>query len=111
MDLMGPSIEDLFDKTFRMFSLKTVLMIMDQMIRRIEYIHSRRILHRDIKPHNFCLGTNKTANKIYLIDFGLAKKFMDKDGTHKPYREDRGLTGTARYASINAHMGIEQCSH
>ena len=110
MDLMGPSLEALFNQTLRKFSLKTVLILMDQMIQRIEYIHSRPFLHRDIKPDNFCVGLNKTSHKIFLLDFGLAKRYIQKDGRHIPYREGKNLTGTARYASINTHLGIEQCN-
>jgi casein kinase 1 len=108
MDLMGPSLESLFNQTLRKFSLKTVLMLIDQMIQRIEYIHSRNFLHRDIKPDNFCVGLNKTAHKIFLLDFGLAKRYIQKEGKHIPYREGKNLTGTARYASINTHLGVEQ---
>ena len=108
MDLMGPSLESLFNQTLRKFSLKSVLMLIDQMIQRIEYIHSRNFLHRDIKPDNFCIGLNKTAHKIFLLDFGLAKRYITKEGKHIPYREGKNLTGTARYASINTHLGVEQ---
>lgn len=83
-------------------------MIADQMIKRIEYIHSRRIIHRDIKPDNFTIGDGKNAHRIFIIDFGLAKKYMSSKGEHIKYREGKGLTGTARYASINTHLGIEQ---
>jgi casein kinase 1 len=109
MDLMGSSLEDIFDKTLRKFSLKTVLMLADQMISRIEYIHNRHFIHRDIKPDNFCIGLNKTAHKIFILDFGLAKRYIDRSGKHIPYKEGKNLTGTARYASINTHIGIEQC--
>jgi len=78
------------------------------MLTRIEYVHSRHFLHRDIKPDNFLMGTGKKASKVYLIDFGLAKRYIGKDGKHIPYRENKNLTGTARYASINTHIGIEQ---
>lgn len=103
MDLMGPSLRDLFNETFRKFSLKTVLMIIDQMISRVEYLHKKKILHRDIKPDNFCIGLNKTAHKIFLIDLGLSQKYVKRDGKHIPYADNKSFTGTARYASINTH--------
>jgi casein kinase 1/casein kinase 1 epsilon len=108
MDLLGKSLEKLFTDCGRKFSLKTVLMIADQMIKRVEYIHSRRIIHRDIKPDNFAIGVNKNSHRIFIIDFGLAKKYMSSNGTHIRYKEGKSLTGTARYASISTHLGIEQ---
>ncbi|VDP12314.1 unnamed protein product [Onchocerca flexuosa] len=99
MDLLGPSLEDLFNFCSRRFTMKTVLMLADQMIGRIEYVH----------PDNFMMGIGRHCNKLFLIDFGLAKKYRDsRTRAHIPYREDKNLTGTARYASINAHLGIEQ---
>uniref|UniRef100_A0A1A9WFW3 non-specific serine/threonine protein kinase n=1 Tax=Glossina brevipalpis TaxID=37001 RepID=A0A1A9WFW3_9MUSC len=109
MDLLGPSLEDLFNFCTRHFTIKTVLMLVDQMIGRLEFIHLKCFIHRDIKPDNFLMGIGRHCNKLFLIDFGLAKKYRDpQTRVHIPYREDKNLTGTARYASINAHLGIEQ---
>lgn len=85
-------------------------MLADQLLSRMEIIHTKCYLHRDIKPDNFLLGrTNETHNLIHVIDFGLAKLYKEpRTHKHIPYREGKNLTGTARYASINTHLGIEQ---
>ncbi|KAG5445681.1 Casein kinase I isoform alpha [Clonorchis sinensis] len=109
MDLLGPSLEDLFTFCGRRFTMKTVLTLAEQMLWRIDYIHNKSLIHRDIKPDNFLMGIGPHCNRVFLVDFGLAKKYRDhRSRCHIAYREDKNLTGTARYASINAHAGIEQ---
>lgn len=109
MERLGNDLEKYVRLCGGRFSLHTVLQIADQAIRRLEYIHERSLLHRDIKPENFLLGQGAHASIIHLVDFGLAKQYRDpRTHCHIMYREGKRLTGTPRYASINAHLGIEQ---
>lgn len=109
IDLLGPSLEDLFCFMQRKFSIGTVLKLGEQMVARIQFVHERHYLHRDVKPDNFLMGVGKRAHHVYVIDFGLAKKYRDpKTNKHIPAKEGKALTGTARYASINTHVGLEQ---
>ena len=109
MELLGQNLEDLFNFCTRNFTLKTILMISIQLIERIKHIHDNHYVHRDIKPENFLIGKGQTEQTIYIIDFGLAKRYRDEHTRiHIPLKENRNLTGTARYASCNAHNGLEQ---
>ena len=108
MELLGPSLEDLFDICHNKFSLKTILSLGDQMLCRIEFLHSMNLIHRDIKPDNFLMGLNENKSTVYICDFGLCKMFKDQNGQHIPFKEGKSLTGTSRYASINSHLGYEQ---
>jgi serine/threonine protein kinase len=115
MELLFKSLEDLFQDCGGKFSLKTVCMLADQMVikflikdklTRIEFVHNKHIIHRDVKPDNFVMGTDNNMDMLYLIDFGLAKKFRSsKNGQHIKFTSNKKLTGTARYASINALKG------
>lgn len=107
--LLDKSLENLFSESHGNFNLKDISMIGIQVLDRLEYIHSKNIIHRDIKPDNFVIGKNNNKNIIYIIDFGLAKKYRNSETLeHIPYRMTKRLTGTARFASVNALKGGEQ---
>jgi serine/threonine protein kinase len=112
-DLLGPNLEDLFRYCGNRFSMKTTLMLMDQLLRQVESLHATGHHHRDIKPENFLLGTGKRGNVVYMTDLGLAsyrqttEKRAVLQGAAKPPRPS--LIGTCRYASINGHMDVGKC--
>jgi len=109
MEYLGPTIQNLFDVCRGRFSLKTVLMLADQMISRLELVHSRRLLYRDLKPDNFAMGAGSRSNIVYLFDFGLAKLFTNPPVIdHIPYRTGLGIIGNKPFASLNMHLGREQ---
>lgn len=107
MDILGKSLEALFEECGRKFSLPTVLMIAEQLISRIETIHKKSLIHRDIKPDNFLIGRGAQNKTVFAVDFGLSKLYMDpKSNRHISYKEGKNLIGTVRYASLYTHMGI-----
>lgn len=109
MTRLGPSLEQLFKTSGRRFSVETTVMLAEQMLDRIEFVHSCGILHRDIKPHNFLIGLGESGkSQVYIMDFGLAKYYKDpRSGEHIPYVKKKGVTGTVRYTSLNVHRGME----
>ncbi len=109
IDLLGLNLESLLIKCNKHFSINTILNLSIQMIEIIEQIHIRHIIHRDIKPENFVMGLNNNKKKLYLIDFGLSKRFRNpKTGEHIKYKDGKNLIGTAKFSSIYTHFGIEQ---
>ena len=106
-ELLGPTLGDLMQYNGGRFSLKTTLLLADQILNRVEALHNINFIHRDIKPDNFCVGINANKDTIYMIDFGLSKRYSDpRTGLHIKYANSSALTGTARFASINSHLGL-----
>ena len=105
--LLGRSLYELYNDCDKKFSLKDICMIAIQLLERLEYIHSKNYIHRDIKPHNF-LVSPKNEGLIYIIDFGLAKKYKSDRGNHVKFAITKHISGTPRFCSINAMRGVEQ---
>ena len=104
MDLFGPNLEDLMKQTkTKRFSLKTVLMIADQFVyiyiwficielTRLNNLHDKEYIHRDLKPENCVIGLGKDENTLYLIDFGLSRRYKDpKTKEHIPYKDGKSI--------------------
>lgn len=106
MDLLGDSIETLITK-HKKFGLKSIIYLAIHLLEILKYIHSCGYIHRDIKPDNFVLDYNN-KKKLYCIDFGLSKRYINKNGKHIDFSNEKKFCGTARYASIAAHESCEQ---
>ena len=105
-ELLGENFGQIMKIKNYKFNLKDISMMAIQIIDRIEYLHSKGIVHRDIKPENFLLGLNDKTF-IYLIDFGISRKYMSSRGRHLKYSLTGKLFGTLRFASYNATRGVE----
>lgn len=107
-DLLGESLDKKLAEGGKKFSLKTTLMVMDQMLKRLELLHSHRIIHRDLKPSNMAVGLGTNSQTIYLLDFGKAKKYTDSENVHIQMKTNKLPVGNVRYTSLNSDKGIEQ---
>lgn len=108
MDKLGPSLQDIYEKRKKNFSLKTICMVAISLLESLEDIHGRHRIFRDIKPENILIG-NSNPDELFLIDLGMAKNYINpRTKEHIPFIYNKKLTGTARYASLNTHLGYEQ---
>ncbi|CAI0396262.1 unnamed protein product, partial [Linum tenue] len=110
VELLCPNLGDLLNHCHKRFTLKTTLMLALQLLDRVQFVHSKGYLHRDIKPENIVMGLGRWAGRVYLIDYGLANRYRDlRDHRRHIYVEDKvGFAGTAIYASVSVHRGVEQ---
>ena len=126
--MLGPSLDKLFKYCGRIFPLKTVCLIGKEMVKRLETMHGKGILHRDLKPNNLTWGNYNSSynnisnsnyqnnkyeldiNTIYLIDFGLSCSYYEHElnMSHYKLKDNLNFVGTLRYASLNSHKGIRQ---
>ena len=107
MTYLGRNIDSLLQKCGGKFSIATTVLVFEQMLLRIQSLHAKNLIHRDIKPENFVIGYGQGFNVVHVIDFGLSKYYLDTDKNHIPFQEKKGMIGTVRYASVNAHIGYE----
>ncbi|OMJ79480.1 hypothetical protein SteCoe_20489 [Stentor coeruleus] len=105
VELLGPTLNKLLKQCKGKFSLATVVSIMLQLITRIEYVHKKGYLHRDLKPHQVLVGRN--PKMIYLTDFGLARKF-EVNNYHISFQNSCPRVGNATFSSLNNHSGVRQ---
>jgi serine/threonine protein kinase len=107
MELLGPSLE-VMRRSSKNYSMHSACIVGIQVLDRLETLHTARLIHRDLKPENTLYGLGNKKEELYLIDYGLSKPFKNKNGVHIEQKEGKKLTGTARYASISTHLGLEQ---
>jgi len=106
---LGPDLLKLFDFCDRKFGLKTVLTFAIKLIDRLEAFHENSFVNRDIKPENILIGRGKKENTIYMIDFGLSKRYIcPRTGNHIKHKMEKGTIGTPEFLSLNGHQGGEQ---
>jgi len=105
MSRLGACLLDLMLECGKKFSLKTVLMLADQMISALEALHSAGFIHRDIKPDNLLMGQGRKENQLYLIDFGLSESYLSH-GSHVPMQPAAGFKGNCYWTSSNVLRGV-----
>ena len=109
MTLLGENIEDLFNLCKKKFKPTTIVKLAIEMIELLRRFHREGYIHRDIKPENFMFGKDNNEDDLFLIDFGLSKKYLNENGTHIKQNKNSTMIGTIRFTSINSHLGYEHC--
>ena len=101
IELLGPNMQEVLEFCHGSLCQATIISVAEQLIDRIEYFHSKNYIHRDIKPENFMISSKGRKDIVYIIDYGLSKRFIDPaTNMHIPYKDKKQLTGTGNYASI-----------
>jgi serine/threonine protein kinase len=109
VDLLGPSLDALMLNSGGKLQLRLALDLARQMVERVQTLHSRGYVHRDLRPDHFLYGRENRPTRLFLSGFAIAKKYLRSDGKHQGYRDSRlSFAGTARYCSINTQLGVEQ---
>jgi casein kinase 1 len=103
-DIYGPSLEQLLKYCKGAFTLKTVLLIADQILERIEWVHSKGLIYNDIEPDNFLVGLGEKQDKIFMIDFGSCQKYLDSDNNHSKFENEKEVVkSNPKFRSIYVH--------
>jgi len=108
MERLGASLEELLALCGGRMSFRTVLQLSQQLLQRIQLLHSLGFVHRDIKAENFLIGWKSNRRVLYAIDLGLARPWRAESGAHVPYKDGKKLVGTARFSSVTSHLGVAQ---
>jgi casein kinase 1 len=108
MDLLGRSLHDVHSALPGSRPASVVALLGVQLVERLRVMHEHGLVHRDVKPANLMFGTGADRSLLYLVDLGLARRYIDDTGKHREMKTGREITGTATYASVSGHTGCSQ---